>query len=414
MDKEIINNRLTVLLQYIFLLWCIVLPWSTAAMQITMLSLVLISILKSVISWKPPIKYHHFYFFLAAYLSTDVISAFLSVNWKSSLLNAFQNDWVIFAVPFLISLPVSPEWRKRAFKGLIISAAVVGIFAVFQFFNGVDYMRGRSMAPIGNFFRATGGYSSFLTFGGNQLFALAIAFAFFTFLHDWSKDKRIYLLSFLIIFLSVIASFTRSSWIGVIFVILLGTYIMNKKVFLYSILVLIVTGTVLFLFIPDLQNRFFSIFDITQNEARVTVWKTSWEIFKNNALFGIGHGNFNQYFEIYKVPGYYDATGHAHNDFFNIAVLNGVIGLIAWLGVWTTWFYFAIKAYSKNIWQLYDRYIILASILGVAGILIASLFQCYYTDLENNIFWWLLISTSFQIIVQSEEKKRISPHTERN
>jgi O-antigen ligase len=401
-----LDNKQVIILEAIFILWCLVLPWTTAGMQIVMVALMVLNIIFSAMNGQSPVKYHRFYLYAAVYLVTELISAFNSAHIKTSLIAVFNNDWVVLVVPFLVSLPIRAIWRKRAFQVLLLSVTLAGVYGIVQFFYGVDYIRGVSLVPFGKFFRAGGGYNFFLTYGGNQLFALAVAFAFMVSVREKKYEKGIYLFSFVIIFLSIIATFTRSSWIGSILIILLGTFIINKKIFGYTIGLLIISAVVFFIFIPDLQNRFFSIFELSKNEGRITLWKTSWEIFKHNVLFGIGHGNFNEYFEIYKVPGFYDATGHAHNDFINVAVLNGLVGLIAWTGLWVSWFYFAIKAYTKKVWEASDRYIILASILGIAGILLASLFQCYYTDLENNIFWWFLASTTLQIIVQSDKDKK--------
>ncbi len=72
--------------------------------------------------------------------------------------------------------------------------------------------------------------------------------------------------------------------------------------------------------------------------------------------------------------------------------------------MWIAWFYFAVKAFSKNLWKDADKKIILSAIIGISGILVAALFQCFFTDLENNIFWWFLAATALQIIVQSGKR----------
>jgi O-antigen ligase len=391
-------------LQVMFVFWCLILPWSMAGMQIALGAVILLSILLSVFNHRSPFIYHPFYIFLGIYLLTDLISAGRTDDVTHSLNSVFQNDWVILTIPFLVSLPLKALWRKKGFRVLLLSAAVAGLYGIFQFFSGVDIFKGETLTAQGNFFRAIGGYGGFYTYGGNQLFAFAAAFAFFILAGNQKIERYVYLLFAAIIFLSIVASFTRSAWLAVIFVILLGTLIVNRKKFLYVLGGLILSGAVLFFLIPDLQSRFISIFDLSQNEGRLTLWLTSWEIFKENIFFGIGHGNFSQYFEMFKVPGFYDAIGHAHNDFINVTVLNGIIGLAAWLAMWIAWFYFAVKAFSKNLWKDADKKIILSAILGISGILVAALFQCFFTDLENNIFWWFLGATALQIIVQSGKR----------
>ena len=147
-----------------------------------------------------------------------------------------------------------------------------------------------------------------------------------------------------------------------------------------------------------------ALFEPSKNEARLNLWHTSWKIFLEHKLLGVGHANFDHYFEIYKVPGFYDAKGHAHNDYLNLLVLNGIIGLITWLGMWISWYYYSVRVFFKTQLLEADKTIVLSGILGVSGILIGSIFQCYYTDLENNIFWWFVAMMNLQIIVQYGNK----------
>lgn len=407
MSKMQLENKLEITLQVLFLLWCIIIPLSTAGMQIFLGLVIGASILLSIIRRKSPVLYHPIYIFIAAYVLSDLISAFNSGNWSESLNAVFSNDWIIIAVPFLISLPINSLWRKRSFKALIITATIAGIYGVVQFFTGQDYIRGGTLALQGNFFRAIGTYSGYYTYGGNQLFAFAAAYAFFILTKKWTLEKKQYLLFSALIFLSIIASFTRSTWLGGIFVLLLGAFVLDKKKFIYTLGGLALIGFLLFLVLPDLQDRFLSIFIKSKNEVRLTLWKTSWEIFKDYPLFGIGQGNFPKFFLIYKVPGYFDAHSHAHNDFINITVSNGLFGLMTWLAMWGSWFYYVLKDFVNKISEEPDRQILLASVLGISGILVAAFFQCFFTDLENNIFWWFLATTALQIVLKSKEKTKI-------
>ncbi len=138
--------------------------------------------------------------------------------------------------------------------------------------------------------------------------------------------------------------------------------------------------------------------------GRVTLWKTSWNIINSHPFFGIGPGFFSDYFQIFKASGLYDRMGHAHNDYLNTAVYGGIIGLITWLGMWISWFCFAVKKYIRLSSDGVDKKILLAGILGLAGILFASMFQCYYTDLENNLMWWFVLSAGATIFVNNNSE----------
>ena len=405
MNSENLQHKFEFVLGSLFIFLCAVLPWSLAGMQIALISLLVLSSIFSLITKTSPIKYHPFYLFIGIYLLAHLITLLVVDDFNDSLNAAFNNDWVIITIPFIMSLSISTKGRTRALKTLIVSASVAGIYGIVQFFLGVEYIRDVQLDPFGNFYRAVGPYNAFYTYGGNQLFVFAAAFAFVLFSKKWVPDRTFYISLMFIIFLSIVASFNRSAWIASVVVVILGTAIVNRKKVIPFAFGLIIFAIIVFFFVPDFYNRFLSIFDPSQNEGRLTLWLTSWEIIKDNFFFGIGHGNFDEFFFKYKVPGFYDATGHAHNDYINVTVLNGIVGLIAWLGIWVSWFYYSFKTYSSKYVMESDRKIVLGSILAIAGILTASFFQCFYTDLENNILWWVIAAVSLQISIQSKSNK---------
>ena len=389
-----------------FLLFCLIAPWSIAGMQISLLLIVVFSIFEAIKNKRSPITWHLFYIFPAIYVVSLILSSILSADIFISAKAAFNNDWYLLILPFIASLNINEKIRKQAFMLLIFSAMLAGIYGIFQFFNGVEYLRDKSLSPYGNFYRSIGGYSFFLTFAGNQLLVFAIVFAFF--LSDKnSKKTRIFLIvSGIIIILSIMTTFGRSAWLGVGLIILLGTFIVNKKYFLYSIILLSTGILILFFISPEFKDRFISMFYVSNtNQYRLTIWGTAWNMFIHHPFFGTGHGFFQDYFQIFKAPGLYDRSGHAHNDFLNVAATTGIFGLVSWLSMWISWFYFAFKTYCKKAIQITDKNLIFAGILGLSAILFASLFQCYYTDLENNLLWWFILSAGVSIFVKENHYK---------
>jgi O-antigen ligase len=385
-----------------FILFCLVAPWSVAAMQIILFLIVLFSISKAIKNKKSPIAWHTFYVFPIIYIISLTISVLLSADISVSIKSAINNDWYLLILPFIASANISDKARKQAFIILIVSATIAGIYGIVQFFDGVEYIHNKALYPRGDFYRAIGAYGFYLTFAGNQLLVFAIAISFLLFHEKWNKYRYLLLISLIILFLSVIVTFGRSAWLGVFLIIFLGIMIVNRKLLFVALGLLGIAFISIFLFFPLLMDRFSSIFDLSQNTARLTIWKTSWNIAVHHPFFGIGPGFFSDYFQIYKVPGFYDRMGHAHNDYLNTAVYGGFIGLLTWLGMWLGWFYYAIKAYLNTSTVKLSKTILLSGILALAGILFASGFQCYYTDLENNLLWWFVLSVGVMIFVNQK------------
>ena len=394
------ENRLNQILVYFFLGWCIILMWSLAGMQIMLGSVIFLTLVIHLFRKEQPVKDHPFYLFAGLYILVSLSSLLRSRDIGQTLLSMLNNDWVILTIPLLASLNLSPRWRQRGLNLLILSAVLAAIYGIFQFFTGSDLIRNRALGQFGSYYRAVGAYGSFLSYAGNQLMVLACAYAAFLFPAQSRTVRISYLAAAGIIFLSIIASQSRSSWLALPVIVILGLLTVNRKQLIYISGSLVILVLAVVIFIPDLQSRFMSIFNFAQNETRLNLWRTSAAIISDHPVLGIGSGTFNDYLEIYRVPGFYDARGHAHNDYLNKAVINGLPGLITWIGMWIAWFYYMVRAYKILPQQDEDRKIILGSILAISGILVAALFQCYYTDLENNIVWWFMAAIGLQISIQ--------------
>lgn len=398
-DNQNLNNTGKVITP-LFILWVLVIPWSLAAMQIA---------LGLVLSWGAfmAVKYrrfrfHPFFIFLGVYLLSQILAALFSAEPVNSLLAVVNTDWAIFTIPVLAAAALSVSDRRKIMNAMFISFSLAAVYAIFQFFSGIDFVRSAALSPMGSFYRATGGYNFYLTLAGNELMAFAVVFALLIRAKDLRKSKIFYVTAALLILGGIVATFARSAWIGLVFVVGMGTLVVNRRLFLMAAIGAIVLGVGLAIAVPELQERFVSIFDLSQNETRLNLWKTSLAMITDHPFFGVGPGRFSEMFPLYKVPGFYDTFTHAHNDHINIAANSGLLGFFAWVGMWAAWFYYAARAFLNPKVASFDRGILFGVILAVAGILIAGFFQCYYTDLENNIFWWFLVTIGLQIIVQTD------------
>lgn len=88
--------------------------------------------------------------------------------------------------------------------------------------------------------------------------------------------------------------------------------------------------------------------------VRFMTWKLSWEAFKEKPFFGWGPDNYLIAFEKYYNPDlalYGEGLwiDRAHNKIIDIAVMRGILGLTAYLGIFTSFFYLLFKKYNNYI-----------------------------------------------------------------
>ncbi len=405
------NEPTPVWLNILFLLFLAVLPWSVAAMQVAAVLFAVGAILHGLNKRRWPVRFHPFYYFMIMYFATQVMAALFSPTPVLSFRAVLNNDWFLLIVPFILSLPLEERWKRRAVHTLLVSATLVALYGIFQTFFGYEIFRGIRIPAYGHFYRAIGGYNFYLTFAGNQLLAFGMALALL--LSDQKPDStwRWYLFATILILFSILGSFARSAWLGVMGMVILGVWLLKRRYFWQTIGALVVAVALLVIIAPDFRSRLLSIFNPGANQVRLNLWRTGWSMWKTHVLWGIGPGRFNELFPLFKVPGVYDATGHTHNDYLNMAVNSGLAGFLAWLSMWIAWFYFTGKAAFSKALSAVDRQIVYGSLLALTGMFIAAFFQCYFTDLENNIFWWT-IATLGLLAARGETYRSKSPHSE--
>lgn len=208
--------------------------------------------------------------------------------------------------------------------------------------------------------------------------------------------RRGLLTSIFLIGASIVATFARSAWLALAAVLLVGTVLHNRKLFYRVLAVLVILLVLLLAGLPEFRDRLWSIVDLSQNQGRLTIWKTALAMVKAHPLLGVGPGLFGEMFYSFKVPGFSDAFTHAHNDLLNVAANYGVPAAAAWLGMWIAFIGGARKSYLHEQPDSDRPAVAFAALLAIAAILLAGLFQCYYTDLENNILWIFFLTMGLQ------------------
>jgi hypothetical protein len=260
------------LLAVLFVVWAVILFWSLAGMQIVLGLIVFTVLIYSLLAHEKIIKYHPFYLWCGIYVLINLIVLIQSPEKIRSLIDFVNNDWVILTIPFIVTLNLSAPWRKRVFQALLISASLAAIYGIFQFFVGLDIFRSKTLGLFGSHYRAVGVYGSFLSYAGNQLMAFACAYAAFLLSTKSKTEKYIYLVTAGILFLSILASQSRSTWLALPVIILLGLIAVPKKHHLSIALILLLLGSGVSLAVPEISSRFLSIFDPAQNETRLNLW----------------------------------------------------------------------------------------------------------------------------------------------
>ncbi|HIB44255.1 MAG TPA: O-antigen ligase family protein [Nitrospina sp.] len=284
-----------------------------------------------------------------------VLSIITSVDSENSI--KLVKKMIQFVIFFWVANTVQDEKQRDALVGLVIVAGVVacvnGILPLLipSFFSP-DSLYGNS--------RLLGTMSAPATFSGVLMLVglLALGRSFF------HKPKEYWVLgSTGIIGLCLLLSFTRHAWLGYFIGTVFLLFIWNKKYLLG--LSLLLAG--LLLFAPDrVTDRILSFTNLKDYslQARISLWKGGWEIFKDHPITGCGYKCVDRIHFQYPDPsGLIAHYRGMHSNILQLLVDTGIVGLGLWIFIWAAYFTEIFKRWrtlTEDASQNYSRAILRA------------------------------------------------------
>ena len=354
-------------------------------------------------------------------LFCSLAASFHSAHIKNSL-ETVAHDYLIYFLIFfcMVNTIHSQEQARRILKAMLITCGLVCAYGLYGYYTGIAIRDGRLVASF-EYHSRIAKYISLL---------LPIAVCLFL----WYKDIMSRLFLALLIILcsfSLVLTMSRTSWIAILITMLFVGFAVQKK--LLMVIVIGVCALLIFIlpskFIKHAKtvtqvDKFFASKKILGE--RLLCWKASISMIQDHPLLGIGPGkkNFRDAFQLYGgkikeaekqikkektsvqpkeiktrkkslVKGV-EKLSHAHNIFLHIWVETGIVGLLAFLWLFVTVFYAAIKS-GRSLKSGYEK----ALLLGITASLI-SIFSHGLTDSfwkkPDALFLWYIIGILFVII----------------
>ena len=144
---------------------------------------------------------------------------------------------------------------------------------------------------------------------------------------------------------------------------------------------------------PAIFKRIFSIFAFREDSSisfRMNVYKSSWAMFVDNPIFGIGLGNqnFREIYGLYMLTGF-DALG-TYSVPLEIAVETGVLGLISFFAI----LFIACRraiSFLRSTSQKQDKLLIFSMLMLIALLMTHGLIDTiFYRPQVQMLFWFAL------------------------
>ncbi|MCU0513675.1 MAG: O-antigen ligase family protein [Anaerolineae bacterium] len=282
--------------------------------------------------------------------------------------------WLIIPLLMLLTLALGQRggWRWLLLALVVsgVANALVGIYIYFGG-SGADHL----LISAGRF-RAFGTFGQPNPFGGflGLLTPLALALAYGSLRHALARRRSagqwypadllpvaFYGLAALVMSAAIIMSWSRGAWLALLAAVAVLVFALPRRSG-QSLLIVLAGGSLFALLwfsgaLPEsIVNRitsstaeFFAFddmrgVDITGGNyavvERLAHWQAALNIAHDHPWLGVGMGNYEIVYADYRLLNWPFPLGHAHNYYLNILAEAGMIGLLAYVSLWTGIFWF--------------------------------------------------------------------------
>ncbi len=278
------------------------------------------------------------------------------------------------------------EKIKTVLNAFSLGAGFIGFYALL---TGIYFKHIKGIYD----FRASSFSGNYMHLGGMLMMALIVVFVLMLYSIKEREKTKIcfYTINFILILFGLLYTYTRGSWLASFTGILLILFLIDKKWFAWSIFISIIIF-IIFINTSFAQRiiRTFTYFSGDSGTERIYMWKSGLKIIKDYPLFGIGTANLEKIYPLYIHKDAKEKNqGHLHNNILQIAVIDGLFGLSAFLWIFITFFIYIYKSF-KNTEDLYLKYVLLAVFSVLISFFVNGLFEYNFFSSQVVLIFWFL------------------------
>ena len=293
---------------------------------------------------------------------------------------------------------------RRLFLWWAGVGALIALRGFVQFGHKVQeaHAQGRSFYDYYVAERITGFMSHWMTFGGQEMFALLMITAFLFFACVARRRAWLWLLCAGLMALALLLGFTRSIWLASAGA---GLYLLWfwKRLLVVALPVILL---LIFAFAPDSVHERFTSFmrprqGVDSNEHRIITWRTGLEMIRAHPWFGLGPEEVKLQFERYVPadiprplpPGWY---GHLHNIYLHYAAERGIPTMLMLVWMLVQILYDCLR----RAWTLPPgrgdlKFVLHGAVAVVAATMIAGVFELNLGDSEVLTMFLVVVGCAY-------------------
>ncbi|MCL1859850.1 MAG: O-antigen ligase family protein [Oscillospiraceae bacterium] len=293
----------------------------------------------------------------------------------------------------------SKEMIKRTVAVLMFSGFLVAAYGIFQNYFGVG---DQTWQDADMFSDIAGRVVS--TFGNPNVLAeyliLIIPFVIVSLVHaNRVRNRMPYIIYIFFTLLCLVYTWSRGSWLGIIFSSMILLIIINRKVIVAYLGILLIVPFAPIVLSETIIQRFTTIGSIADSSTsyRVSIWQAAIKLIKDYIIEGIGVG-----IEAFKLvyPGYslagIESAPHSHSLYLQVCVEYGSIGLAVFIFIIFLFMQYCFTAIKKAN-ETYIKLFVAAGLCAVTGFLLNGFTDYVWYNYRVYLMFWLIVSITVAV-----------------
>ncbi|MBQ6789739.1 MAG: O-antigen ligase family protein [Clostridia bacterium] len=356
--------------------------------------------------------------FVLAFAVTTGLAGIVSMS-TGSIMPALLFVCLI-SVYFMVSCCIrSAEWIQRIILATVTSAMIVSLYGIVQYAFGTF---GANAWLDSDLFEGIAGRAVATLENPNMLgeyLVLILPMALALFLVKDGGNKKYSFMCTATMAMCLLLTWSRGAWLGFIFAIVVFLIIWSKRS-MWIFAAGIISLPVLPFILPDsIINRFTSIGNMADSSTsyRVSIWRGAVHMLRDNFFSGIGVGESAWYkvYPDYTLPGI-EAAPHSHNLFIQIALEQGIFGLIVFLIILFLLVRISFNLFARmtkksdsitEVYRYNTRLMIAGPLCGLAGVLLQGLTDYSWYNYRVYLIFWLVLGLIPALVKSSDRETSV-------
>ena len=326
---------------------------------------------------------------IAAFLAVAALGVITAVDFKHSLKGYMTLGWM--SIFFLTANNVKDVTRfRKLIRLLILITTIAGAYGIFQHLTRIDFFGNIKYLNLA-FARSPGFFNSPMTFGNYVLLLLPVVIGMSSYAR-LGKERWVLLASGLIILAAIIFTYTRGVWLGLIGGLVLMAILRSKKMLLFVLIGSIVCSMSVVVFPSSrLARRVMETFKSARPVGdRICFLEGGLKIIRDYPITGVGWEGFRKVYPRYRPVEARESGCNAHNNFIDVTVDGGLLGLGMFLWLLVTIYKVGFHIF-KELEEGYFKGIAWGFLGSFTAFLIAGLSQYNFGDSEVVMLFYFLL-----------------------